>query len=191
MKLSEYAKINSITYKTAYDMFKSGKLQGRQLPTGTIVIEDNINKVKNEYNIVYARVSSSENKSNLESQAERICNFCNAKGYIIHDIKKEIGSGLNDNRKMLQDILKDGKATRIIVEHQDRITRFGFNYLKTLLKHIDCEIIVINEVKEEKQDLIQDFISIITSFCARIYGQRRTKRNTEKLIKELEDDKTK
>lgn len=191
MKLSEYAKINSITYKTAYDMFKSGKLQGRQLPTGTIVIEDNINKVKNEYNIVYARVSSSENKSNLESQAERICNFCNAKGYIIHDIKKEIGSGLNDNRKMLQDILKDGKATRIIVEHQDRITRFGFNYLKTLLKHIDCEIIVINEAKEEKQDLIQDFISIITSFCARIYGQRRTKRNTEKLIKELEDDKTK
>lgn len=57
-----------------------------------------------------------------------------------------------------------------------------------LLKNLGKEIIVINEAKEEKEDLIQDFISIITSFCARIYGKRRTKRKTESIIKELKDE---
>ena len=73
----------------------------------------------------------------------------------------------------------------MIVEHADRLTRFGFNYLKILCDHLECELIVINQAEDEKSDLIQDFISIITSFCARIYGQRRCKRKTEKLIEEL------
>lgn len=190
MKLSQFAKKNSITYQTAYNMFKTGKLKCKQLPTGTIIVEDEKENNKKEYNIVYARVSSAENKSNLETQANRVSNFCLAKGWVVNEIIKEVGSGLNDNRKLLQKMLSDGKATRIIIEHQDRLTRFGFNYIKTLLKHIGCEIVVINEVENEKQDLIQDFISIITSFCARIYGQRRTKRTTERIIKELENDKT-
>ena len=185
MKVSQFAKKNSITYKTAYDMFKKGLIKGRQLPTGTIVIEEESEKIKKEHNIIYTRVSSSENKGNLDTQAERLSQFCNAKGWIIHNITKEIGSGLNDNRKKLTRILSEGKATRIIIEHSDRITRFSLNYIKILCKHINCNLIIINEAKNEKQDLIQDFISIITSFCARIYGQRRTKRNTEKLIKEL------
>ena len=79
-------------------------------------------------------------------------------------------------------IFKDKKATRIVVEHKDRLTRFGFNYLKELF---DGEIFVVNEADDSKQDLIQDFISVITSFCARIYGQRRSKRKTEKIIEEL------
>lgn len=74
------------------------------------------------------------------------------------------------------------------MEHKDRLTRFGFNYIETLLKNRGGEIVVINQVTSDKEDLIQDFISVITSFCARIYGQRRSKRSTEKLIKELETE---
>ena len=100
---------------------------------------------------------------------------------------KEIGSGLNDKRKKLEDILRKHKPTRLVVEHKDRLCRFGFNYIKILCEHIDCELVVINESESEKEDLIQDFVSVITSFCARIYGQRRSKRKTEKLIRELEN----
>ena len=74
------------------------------------------------------------------------------------------------------------------MEHKDRLTRFVFNYIETLLKNRGGEIVVINQVTSDKEDLIQDFISVITSFCARIYGQRRSKRSTEKLIKELETE---
>ena len=78
-----------------------------------------------------------------------------------------------------------GLGVVCIVEHQDRLTRFGFNYIKLLCEHIGCEIIVVNQAENETQDLMQDFISIITSFCARICGQRRCKRKTEKIIEEL------
>ena len=75
------------------------------------------------------------------------------------------------------------------MEHKDRLTRFGFNYLEAFMKSHKKEIEVINDISNNKEDLIQDFISIITSFCARIYGQRRSRHKTEKIIKELEKTK--
>lgn len=186
MKLSEFAKKNSIQYQAAYKMYKSGLISGYQLPTGTIVITESSDETKKEdYTVLYARVSSSENKSNLDNQAERLKLFAIANGWKIDEIVKECGSGLNDHRPKLEKIFRDKKATRLIVEHADRLTRFGFNYLKILCDHLECELIVINQAEDEKSDLIQDFISIITSFCARIYGQRRCKRKIEKLIEEL------
>lgn len=183
MKLSQWAKLNNYTYRGAFNVFKRGLIPNcRQLSTGTIIIDDIPKKSKDEYNMVYARVSSSENKSNLNSQAERVSQFCNAKGWVVHEIIKECASGLNDKRPKLQKILKDNKATRIIVEHKDRLTRFGCEYIKTLY---DGEIIIINEVIEEQSDLMQDFVSLVTSFCARLYGHRRNKRRTEKIIQEL------
>lgn len=183
MKLSQWAKRNNYTYRGAFNVFKRGLIpNSRQLPTGTIVIDEPPKENVSEFNVVYARVSSSENKENLKSQAERISQFCNARGWIVHDVVTECASGLNDSRPKLQKILKDRKATRIIVEHKDRLTRFGFEYIKTLF---NGEIVVINEVADEKADLLQDFTSLVTSFCARIYGQRRSKRKTEQLIKEL------
>lgn len=92
---------------------------------------------------------------------------------------------MNDKRPKLTKLLQEPTYTRIVVEHKDRLTRFGFNYLEVLLKNQGITIEVINVAEEEKEDLIQDFISVITSFCARIYGQRRSKRATEKLIKEI------
>ena len=78
------------------------------------------------------------------------------------------------------------KSNKNIVEHKDRLTRFGFNYIEKLLSRSGVELEVVNQVDGEKEDLIQDFVSVITSFSARIYGQRRSRRKTEKLIEELE-----
>ena len=195
IKASEYAKKMSLHIRTVYRYYHNGKIKGYQdKETGTIFIlnpfknkrEDNLeNKV-----VLYARVSSNENKNNLDSQLERLRLFAIAKGYQVVKEIKEVGSGLNDNRSKLNYLLeKELKEFKILlVEHKDRLTRFGFNYIDILLKSHNKQIEVINLVDSDKEDLIQDFVSVITSFCARIYGKRRSKRKTEKLIKELEDE---
>jgi len=111
--------------------------------------------------------------------------YCAAKGYQVAAIVKEIGSGVNDTRPKLMKLLTDPGVTLIVVEHKDRLTRFGFNYLENLLAMQDRRIEVINLAENGKEDLIQDFVSIVTSFCARLYGQRRSKRKTERIIAEL------
>ena len=186
MKLSEYARRNNITYRTAQNHWYKGLLDGKQLATGTIVIFDK-KPVRNTPLQVatYARVSSSQNKSNLITQQSRLIDYANAKGYKTAINVKEIGSGLNEDRPKLNKLLNDKDIDIILVEHKDRLTRFGFKYIEQLMEMQGRKIEVINNVKDDKDDLIQDFVSIITSFCARIYGQRRNKRKTEKLIKEL------
>ena len=187
-KLRQYAKEHGVLYRTAWNHFHKGLIKGAyQLDTGTIVVPDDYQNPKNEWNVIYVRVSSSENKDNLNSQAERISNFCIANGWQINEIIKEVGSGVNDSRKKLNKILEEGKATRLIVEHKDRLTRFGFNYIKLLCNKFNCQLIVINEVQDSKDRLVEDFVSIITSFCAKLYGQRRSKRKTIDIIKTLEE----
>jgi predicted site-specific integrase-resolvase len=187
MKLSQWARQNGYTYRGAFNVFKRGNIpNSRQLQNGTIIIDSPTVIKKEEYTVVYARVSSTENKSNLDSQAERVSQFCNANGWVVNEIVKECASGLNDSRPKFQKILTNKNITRLVVEHKDRLTRFGFEYIKTLF---DGEIIIINKVNGEKPDLMEDFVSLITSFCARLYGHRRTKRKTEQLIKELQNDK--
>lgn len=186
MKLSDYAKQQGISYRTAHRMWKRGELKGRQLSTGTILI-DTSSPVQGV--IIYARVSSAENKSNLESQALRVEQYCIARGYQIVGIVKEVGSGVNDNRKKLIKMLQRDDYHLIVCEHKDRLTRVGFNYIKVLLNQTGKDVEVINEAREEKEDLMSDFVSIITSFCARIYGLRREKRKTECIIECLEGKK--
>jgi putative resolvase len=82
-------------------------------------------------------------------------------------------------------LLNDPAVTLIVVEHKDRLTRFGFNYIEQLLKMQSRRIEVINQAENGKEDLVQDFVSIVISFCARLYGQRRSKRKTERIIAEL------
>jgi len=107
MKLSKWAKEQGISYQTAWNMYKSGKLDNAyQLPTGTIIIKNGASNVIKK-TVVYARVSSSENKKNLDKQAERLVDYCNANGWGVEKVIKEIGSGLNDNRKKLEKLLLD------------------------------------------------------------------------------------
>ena len=183
MKLSKYAKKVGVTYRTAWDWFNDGQINGAyKLPSGTIIVPEEVDK-KVDYVAVYARVSSSENKANLLAQSKRVQKFCAAKGWTVKRVEEECASGLNDKRPKLLKLLKDKQVTRIVVEHKDRITRFGYNYIKELWQG---DLVVINEVQEDEKDLMQDFVSLVTSFTARLYGLRRSKRKTEQLIKELE-----
>lgn len=185
MKLSDYAKKIGVTYKTAWNHYQAGLIpNARKLPTGIIIIDDAIES-KPERTAVYARVSSSENRSNLVTQSKRVQEFCSAKGWVVNVVVEECGSGLNDSRKKLLSLLKDESITRIVVEHSDRMTRFGMNYIKTLWPG---EIVIINETDNDEHDLMQDFVSLVTSFVARLYGRRRSKRKTEKLIERLKQE---
>lgn len=135
--------------------------------------------------VIYCRVSSTVNKTNLETQKERLINYCNAKGYSLHKVITEFGSGLNDKRPKLEKLLNDLDFSILVIEHKDRLCRHGFNYIETLLKAKGIKIEVVNAPIDDKDDLLQDFIAVITSYCARLYGSRRSKRKTEKIIQEL------
>ncbi len=189
MKLSEYAKLTGISYQTAWRMWKRGQLNAYQLPTGTIVVKIEENQKSSDLiACIYARVSNAENKKNLEAQAERLTNYAIARGYRIYKVVKEVGSGLNDNRKQLAKILVDDNYNILIVEHKDRLARFATNYLSLLLEKTGKKLEIVNLADNSKDELMQDFIAIITSFCARLYGQRRSKRKTEKIIEQLNNE---
>ena len=189
MKLSVYAQQVGVSYRNAFRWFKSGKIQGRQMDTGTILITEPISEPQTPERpvkvTIYTRVSATENKDNLEGQANRLRDYCAAKGYPVAWVVKESGSGVNDTRPKLIKLLTDPTVRVIVVEHKDRLTRFGYNYLEQLLKMQGRRIEVINLAENGNEDLIQDFVSIVTSFCVRLYGQRRSKRRTERLIAEL------
>lgn len=185
-KISQYAKIEKVTYRTIWNRIKRGLLKAEVTSNGHILVV--IDENKEQRVAIYCRVSSSENKLNLERQKERLLSYCAAKGYKVEKVVCEIGSGLNDNRRKLESLLLDKSITRIVVEHSDRFSRFGMNYIKKILELDGRTIEVINTCNNDRDDLMQDFVSIITSFTARLYGQRRSKRQTEKLIKELENE---
>jgi putative resolvase len=186
MKLSEYAKQHGVRYETAWRWFRDGKIKGRRVGKHTILIdEDALSSSTSQKVAIYARVSSSENKSNLESQAERLVAYSRAKGYQIAKVVKEIGSGVNDSRPKFLALLEDQSIGLIVVEQKDRGTRFGFRYIETLLKAAGRSIEVVNEASSANEDLLADLQSIIYSICLRLYGQRRAKRKTEKIVEEL------
>jgi putative resolvase len=188
MKLKEYARQQAVSYRTAWRWWKAGKLPGRQMDTGTILIETEPASAStpSQRVAIYARVSSAENKGNLESQAERLAAYCAARGYRVAKLVKEVGSGVNDARPKLLALLDDQSIGLIVVEHKDRLTRFGFRYLDTLLKAQGRAIEVVNQAENGTEELLADLTAIVYSFCARLYGQRRAKRKTERIVAELE-----
>ena len=189
VKLSKYAKMTDVSVRTLWRRINDGSLPIVKSETGRIFVEINDEVKPYKLNVcVYARVSSSENKDNLERQKERLISYCNAKGYKVHSVVTEIGSGLNDERKKLEKILLDKSINLIVVEHKDRLARFGLNFIIKLLELDNRRIEIINPQANDEDDLMQDFVSIITSFVSRLYGRRRSKRLTEKIIKEIVDE---
>jgi len=189
MKRSEYASKVGIQYQTAWKHYRKGLIPGAyQLATGTIIVPEDVLQKPGKTGVdaaVYTRVSSRENKANLEAQAERMTQYAIARGYRVVRVVKEVGSGVNDGRKKFLSLLVDESVDVIVVEHRDRATRFGMEYIQTLLAASGRRIEVVNEAENDKEELMQDLIAIITSFTARYYGRRRAKRRTEELIEEL------
>ncbi len=188
MKLIDYAHKMGISYRTAWRWYKAGKIPGKQMDTGTILVFEDEQELSSTSRkvAVYTRVSSAENKSNLDSQAERLISYCAAKGYQVAKVVKEIGSGVNESRPKLLALLEDTSIMLIVVEHKDRLSRFGVRYIETLLRVQGRQLEVVNESANDKEDLLADFTAILYSFCTRMYGLRRAKRKTEKIVQQLQ-----
>jgi predicted site-specific integrase-resolvase len=145
-------------------------------------------KTTAEYTVIYARVSTPKQKDDLVRQVSFAEEFCATKGWVVNKVYKEVASGLNDDRKQLNLLLSNDQITRLVVSEKDRLTRFGFNYILKILTNKHCELVVINHAKTDNDDLMQDFVSIITSMAARVYGLRRRKKQIEQILTELEKD---
>ena len=187
MKLRIFVQQAGVRYETAWRWLKAGKIKGRQLGSGTIIVTEELEQHPplEPIVVVYARVSANENRPNLDSQAGWLCAYCAAKGWKVSKVVKEVGSGINDGRKKLLAILADPTITVIVVEHKDHLTRSGFRYIETLLAVQGRSIEVVNAKQNPIEDLIADLVSIVYSFSAKLYWQRRAKRKTEKIVQEL------
>jgi putative resolvase len=189
MKLSAWAKKHGVCYKTAWRWWRTGTLpvSAQQLATGTILVTEKeaTHETGHEPVVLYARVSSSDQSKDLDRQLARLVEYATSRGYRVKGAVKEVGSGLNGKRLKLLRLLRDPEARAIVVEHRDRLVRFGFEYMEALLDGAGRRIIVVED-GEMKDDLVQDMIDVLTSFCARLYGRRSARRRATKALKEIE-----
>jgi len=173
IKLSDYAKSQGISYKTAWRWFNNNQIpNAERLQSGAIRVRVEDAPVSLSRVVIYARVSSSKQRPDLQQQVERLLHYATNRGYNVAKVYREVASGVNDNRRELNKLLADKTITKIIIENRDRLTRFGFNYLDTLL---GAEIEVVNNIDPDKDDLIADMTAVIYSFAARMYSRRRAK----------------
>ena len=128
MKLSEWARRNGVTYKTAWRWIKEGKfpVPYEKKPSGTILVKDT--PESEGVVAVYARVSSIDQRADLDRQIVRLLEYANSRGMAVAQTVAEIGSGLNGHRQKLMKLLADPKVKTIVVERRDRLMRFGFEY---------------------------------------------------------------
>ena len=181
MKLSQYAKKAGISYKTAWRWYKAGTLDAYQTPTGMIVVRDpHMERTVTGRIALYARVSSADQKSDLERQVQRLRDYAAARGYQVAKEVTEIASGLNDRRPKFLKLLADPTIGTIIVEHRDRSTRFGWNYITTLMEAQGRRMEAVFP-DDTSDDLANDFVSLITSMAARMYGMRGSRRRAERI----------
>jgi putative resolvase len=142
----------------------------RRLESGTIWVdvapEDITGRV-----VLYARVSSHDQRSDLDRQVGRLTQWATSNGHEIGEVVCEVGSGLNGKRPKLRRILSDPSASVVVVEHRDRLARFGVEHLEAALGAHGRRIVVADS-GETTDDLVRDMIEVLTSMCARLSGRR-------------------
>ena len=182
MKLSTWARQQGLSYKTAWRLWKAGKLPvpAEQLATGTVIIHA---APANEPPGValYARVSSGDQKADLDRQLSRLAEFSAAHGFRV----VEAGSGLNGRRKALLRIFRNPKVQVIVVEHRDRLMRFGLEYVEAALAAQGRRLVVLDGA-EITDDIVRDLHEVIVSMCARLYGKRTAKNRAKKAIEAIQ-----
>lgn len=180
MRLSVWAELQGISYKTAWRMWKAKTLPvpAYQLATGTVVVEaqPKINGVA-----LYARVSSNDQKADLDRQLSQLTEYAISNKMVIIDAVKEVGSGLNGHGKGMMRLLGNTQVQTILVEHRDRLMRFGFEYVESALAAQGRKIVVI-ESDEVTDDIVRDLDEVIVLMCARLYGERSAKNRAQKAL---------
>ena len=144
--------------------------------------------------VIYARVSTKNQKEDLQNQVEFLKQFCNAKGIIVNQCIEDFGSGLNYNRKKWNKLLEEvmeNKIKIIVISSKDRFIRFGYDWFEKFCEKFHTKIMIVNnEALSPNEELVQDIISILHVFSYRLYGLRKYKnqiKEDEELVKELQD----
>jgi predicted site-specific integrase-resolvase len=195
VKIGKAADILGVTVQTLRKWEKSGKLlPDRKTDGGTryydlsrIVGRDSKSK-SHDLTIGYARVSSHDQRKDLDRQKELLEMFCASNGWQ-HEIISDLGSGLNYRKKGLKELIRlidSGKMSRLVVTHKDRLLRFGAELIFTLCEMRQIEVVIINKGEQPsfEEELAKDVLEIITVFSARLYGSRSHK--NKQLLKALE-----
>lgn len=133
---------------------------------------------------LYARVSSAGQKADLDRQVARLAVFANQQGLPVSRVVTEVGSALNGRRPQLMKLLADPQLSVIVIEHRDRLARFGFEYVEAALR-AQGRRLVIAEMTEVESDLVQDMLDLLTSFCARLYGRRSARNRAKRAIQAM------
>jgi len=182
MKLSQWAKQQGLSYKTAWRMWKLGQLPipADQLPTGTIIVHPPVTASEGGA-ALYARVSSADRKSDLDRQIARLSAFAAAKQLRVVEVVKEAGTGLNGHRRAMLRILRNPAVSTIVVEHRDRLMRFGSEYVDAALSAQGRKLLVMDP-EEMKDDIVRDLHEVIVSLCARLYGKRSAKSRAKRAM---------
>ncbi len=138
--------------------------------------------------IVYARVSSQSQKPDLENQIKVLETFCSGSGFVVDEWIKEIGGGLNFKRKKFTKIIDKiilGQVERLVIAHKDRLARFGYDLIIHLCEIHNCELVVMNnESLSPEQEMVEDVMTVLHCFSARLYGLRNYRKSLEKALKD-------
>ena len=198
-KVGQFAKLLNVTVKTLQNWDKQGILKAYRTPTNQrFYTEEQLNQILNSSNvnqdekqglkIGYCRVSTHNQKNNLESQEEYLRSYTNAKGVILDEVLTDIGSGTNYNRENFNKILElveTGEVSEIYVTYKDRFVRFGFDWFNNFCEKHGSKIIVLNQPSTSpEQELVEDLLNIVTVFCARSHGLRTYKKQLEQNLNE-------
>ncbi len=171
MKLSVWARREGIHYITAWRWWRTGKLavHAYQTPSGSVIVS--VPDARPGRTALYARVSSHTQRPELERQVARLTAWGTAHGFRVDEVVTEVGSGLNGKRRKLLALLANPEVTVILVEHRDRLARFGVEAIRAALAASGRRLMVVESV-EGRDDLVRDMLEVLTSWCRRLYGPR-------------------
>ncbi|MFD5648623.1 IS607 family transposase [Streptomyces sp. NPDC127039] len=185
MKLSEWAARNGVHYQTAWAWAKEGRMPVpvRQTPSGTWLVDEPTSKTSGRV-VAYCRVSSADQKPDLDRQVARVVQGATGLGLPVAEVVTEVGSGLNGRRRKLHRLLSDPQAAVIVVEYRDRLARFGVEHLEAVLSASGRRLVVLDpaDPAETADDLVRDIAEVLTSMCARLYGRRAAKNRAARAV---------
>lgn len=194
MKGKKVLKLLQITRPTLCSYIKKGIIKAEKMPNGFYEYDEEsvyeLLGVDKRDVVVYGRVSTSNQKHNLENQINSAVEFANSNGYSVSKIYKDIASGLDFDRKEFKSLLKqvlDHKIEAIIITHKDRLTRLSFDMWRELFNEFGCKVIVINEEEDDDKGIFEDIISILHCFSMRMYSKRR-KKKLELIAEDLKNE---
>jgi putative resolvase len=188
MKLSDWARANGVHPKTAYRWWRNGTLPvpARQINARVILVDDaaSANRAAPELSAVglYARVSSHDQRSDLDRQVARLSEWAAKAGARVLRIEAEVGSGMNGARTKLRRLLADPAVRTVVVEHRDRLGRMNVELVEAALSAGGRSLVVLDPA-ERDDDLVRDMTEVLTSFCARLYGRRSARNRAEKALR--------